>query len=52
MDTNFFKIAVDIDQEYYRYFMEAKSLGVEIKAFRSEITTKDIRLGSFKLTLL
>ena len=52
MDTNFFKIAVDIDQEYYRLFMEAKSLGVEIKAFRSEITTKDIRLGSFKLTLL
>ena len=52
MDTNFFKIANDIDQDYHRFFMEAKSLGVEIKAFRSEITTKDIRLGSFNPILL
>ena len=51
-DTNFFKIARDVDQDYYNYFMEAKSLGVEIKAFRSEITTKDIQLGSFSPMLL
>ena len=46
-DTNFFKIAKDIDHDYHKFFMQAKSFGVEIKAFRSEITTKDIRLGSF-----
>ena len=52
MDTNFFRIAKDIDSDYHKFFMEAKSLGVEIKAFRSEITTKDIRLGSFKPIIL
>ena len=52
LDTKFFKIANDIDQDYYKFFIEAKSRGVEIKAFRSEITTKDIRLGSFSPILL
>ena len=51
-DANFFKIAEDIDQDYNESFVQAKSLGVEIKPFRSEITTSDISLGSFSPKLL
>ncbi len=42
------KIAKDIDKGYHEAFCNAKLSGVDILVFSSEITTGEIRLGSFR----
>ena len=37
-----FKIAKDIDAEYYNYFLIAKKAGVKILAYRCDISSKKI----------
>jgi len=44
-DAQYFQIAKDIDPNYYKDFEYAKKIGVEIMAFTSEITKKEIQLG-------
>ena len=37
-----FKIAKDIDSEYYRNYLSAKKAGVNFLAYRCDITSKKI----------
>jgi sugar fermentation stimulation protein A len=41
-NVNFFKVAKDIDQEYYKNFLLAKKGGVKFLAYRCKITPKNI----------
>jgi len=39
-----FKIAKDIDSEYYKNYLIAKKAGVNFLAYRCKITTKEIKI--------
>ena len=41
-NMEYFKIAKDIDNEYYENFLKAKKAGVNILAYRSKISSKKI----------
>ena len=44
-DTNYFKIAKDIDKAYFHSFQNAKKSGVEILVLQSLISKKGIELS-------
>ena len=39
-----FKIAKDIDSEYYRNYLSAKKAGVNFLAYRCKISSKEIKI--------
>ena len=41
----FFKIAQDIDKEYYKNYLIAKKAGVNFLAYRCKISAKDLKYG-------
>ena len=41
---NNFKIAKDIDEEYYKNFLIAKKAGVNFLAYRCSLSSKEIRM--------
>ena len=51
-DATYLKIAKDIDEAYQEAFEHAKRVGVEVLAFRSEITKKGIKLSVFSPSVL
>jgi len=48
-DTNFFKIAKDIDHQYFKSFQIAKKSGVEILILQSQISYNGIELSKKRL---
>ena len=44
-DCKYFKIAKDIDQEYYKEFCKAKNLGLEVICIDTILNEKEIKLG-------
>ena len=38
----YFKIAIDIDEEYYKNYLMAKKAGVNFLAYRCDISSKKI----------
>tara|TARA_B100001175_G_scaffold123988_1_gene105632 strand:- start:1555 stop:2238 length:684 start_codon:yes stop_codon:yes gene_type:complete len=43
-NIKYFKIAKDIDKEYYNNYLDAKKIGVKFLAYRCKITTKKIEI--------
>jgi sugar fermentation stimulation protein A len=50
-DVEYFKIAKDIDSEYYKNYLLAKKAGVKFLAYRCNINTKEIKIEK-KLKIL
>jgi len=42
--TEYFKIAKDIDKEYYQNYLIAKKAGVNFLAYRCKISPKEIKI--------
>ena len=51
-DTNFFKIAKDIDHQYFKSFQIAKKSGVEILVLQSIVSNDGIELSQKRLSVL
>ena len=51
-DTNFFKIAKDIDHQYFKSFQIAKKSGVEILVLQSLVSKDGIELSQKRLSVL
>ena len=51
-DTNFFKIAKDIDQQYFKSFQIAEKSGVEILILQSLISYDGIELSKKRLSII
>ena len=51
-DTNCFKIAKDIDKEYFKSFQIAKKSGVEILVLQSLVSKDGIELSQKRLSVL
>jgi len=43
-NVNFFKIAKDIDSDYYKSFLEGKKLGINYLSFSCSVSNKEIKL--------
>ena len=41
-DCNYFKIAKDIDKDYYKNYLLAKKAGVNFLAYRCDISSKKV----------
>ena len=50
-DAEYFKIAEDIDSEYYKNYLLAKKAGVNFLAYRCKISSKEIKIEK-KLKIL
>jgi sugar fermentation stimulation protein A len=50
-DAEYFKIAKDIDSEYYKNYLLAKKAGVNFLAYRCKISSKEIKIEK-KLKIL
>ena len=50
-DAEYFKIAKDIDSEYYKNYLLAKKAGVNFLAYRCKISSREIKIEK-KLKIL
>jgi sugar fermentation stimulation protein A len=50
-NTEYFKIAKDIDNEYYQNYLLAKKAGVQFLAYRCKVDPKEIKIEK-KLKIL
>ena len=43
-DIDYFRIAKDIDFDYYRSYLQAKKVGVNFLAYRCTLNSKEIKI--------